>query len=137
MRPKKTKKQNSLYRSRTGTIWEKCGPRDFDQILVQTWPEEYDLSLAKREGRSESGASFLAIWDEKQAIVFDKQFQQLRQELWGEQSEQIENEVLQQMEDAKRAIRSYLKLKVLLQFLLHIMLPLTHAKFLFKEELLG
>jgi hypothetical protein len=77
--------------------------------LVQAWPEGYDLSLAKREGRSESGASFLAIWEEKQAIVFDKQFQQLRQELWGEQSEQIENEVLQQMENAKRAIRSLLE----------------------------
>ena len=77
--------------------------------LVQAWPEGYDLSLAKREGRSESGASFLAIWDEKQAIVFDKQFRQLRQELWGEQNEHIENEVLQQMEDAKRAIRSLLE----------------------------
>jgi hypothetical protein len=77
--------------------------------LVQTWPEGYDLSLAREEGRSESGASFLAIWDEKQAIVFDKRFQRLRQELWGEQSDQIENEVLQQMEGAKRAIQPLLE----------------------------
>ena len=76
--------------------------------LVQAWPEGYDLALARGEGRIDSGAGFLAIWDEKQAIVFDKRFQQLRQELWGEQSEQIESEILQQMEDAKRAIQPLL-----------------------------
>lgn len=70
--------------------------------IVQSWPEGFDLAMAKGEGRIDSGASLLAIWDEKQAIVFDKRFQQLRQELWDEQ---IESEIVLQMEEAKRAIQ--------------------------------
>ena len=47
----------------------------------------------------------IGVWDEKQAIVFDIQFKLLRQELWGEQTEQIENELIQEMENAKKAIK--------------------------------
>ncbi len=82
--------------------------------LVQTWPQGYDVTVARGEGRIDSGASFLAIWDEKQAIVFAKRFQPLRQVLWGEQSEQTESEVVQQMEGAKELFSHCLILKVLL-----------------------
>ena len=76
----------------------------------------------------------IGVWDEKQAIVFDIQFKLLRQELWGEQTEQIENELIQEMENAKKAIKK-LKMKAALQYLHHIMLILTHAMFILKEEL--
>lgn len=74
--------------------------------LVQTWPEGYDLALARGEARIESGLGFFTVWGQKQLLVFDKQFHQLRRELWGEQSEQFEQEFFQQMVEAELALQS-------------------------------
>lgn len=101
-------KDRILYIHSEPEEYGKCAARGIYD-LVQTWPKEYNHALARgtrEEGRIDSSASFLAIWDEKQAIVFHKWFQQLRQELWGEQSEQIEEEILQKMENAKKDIQS-------------------------------
>jgi hypothetical protein len=77
--------------------------------LVQMWPEGYDFSLARGEGRIDSAISFFAIWGQKHATVFDKQFRQVRQEVWGEQFEQIEQELLQHMIEAELAIQPLLE----------------------------
>jgi hypothetical protein len=74
--------------------------------LAQRLPEGYDLHLSKREDRIDSTDSFLGIWEEKQQKVFDPKFKPLRQELWGEQANQIEQELIQEMETTKQAIRA-------------------------------
>lgn len=98
-----------LIKDRTINIYgepEKYGESAAQGIyeLVQSWPEGYDINLAKGEVRVDSTESLLGVWNETQAIVFDKRFKLLRQELWGEQTEQIESELIQEMENAKKAI---------------------------------
>lgn len=76
--------------------------------LVQTWPGDYDITRARGEGRIDSGASFFAVWGQKHIIVFDKQFRQIRRELWGEHYEQFEQDFLQQMIDTEIALQPLL-----------------------------